>query len=259
MAAIREAAVAGSFYPGRSEPLVRLIRRMLSEARISPSSVVRGLIVPHAGYRYSGPIAATAYRTLTGSSFSRVLLVGPSHFVPVRGAAVSDAAWFRTPLGRVEVDVECTARLAKRPGVVVDEKAHAREHSLETQLPFLQETVPGFKLIPVAVGDADPEHLADALEPEIVDGTLVVISSDLSHYHDHETARRLDAETAAAIESANLASVTGDRACGSVGINTALVLARRRGWSCRLLDLRTSGDTAGDHRRVVGYGAFALV
>lgn len=258
--AIRPPAVAGAFYPADPRRLAADVRRYLSEA--SPPAVdfpLRILIVPHAGYVYSGPVAATGYRLLEGrADLRRIIMVGPSHFVWFTGLALPDADRLLTPLGEVEVDLEAATRLERDPLVVSSAVAHQREHSLEVQLPFLQVVTPGVPVAPLLTGDVDPRAVADVVEP-LVDGqTLLLISSDLSHYHDYETARRIDAATAAAIERLEPEALGPDSACGRTGIQAALHLARRRGYRVRLCDLRNSGDTAGPPDRVVGYGTFAL-
>jgi AmmeMemoRadiSam system protein B len=189
----------------------------------------------------------------------RVVLLGPAHFVPVHGIAASSARAFRTPLGDVPVDAEAVARALRLPGVARFDPAHAREHSLEVELPFLQRVLGPFALAPFAVGEASAHEVAALLEalwggPE----TLIVISSDLSHYHDARTARRLDAATARAIESLDEAALGPESACGRVPLSGLLVVARRRGLRARRLDLRNSGDTAGGREEVVGYGAWTF-
>jgi hypothetical protein len=259
---IRPAAVEGLFYPGTAATLAAEIRALLAAvpARGAAPGDLKALIVPHAGYRYSGPIAASAYallRPLHGV-VRRVVLLGPAHRVPVRGLALPAASAFATPLGVVRLDAEAVARIRTLRQVVVSAAAHSEEHSLEVQLPFLQQVLGEFALLPLAVGDATAEEVAEVIEalwggPE----TLIVVSSDLSHYLPYERARRIDAETCAAI--GKLARpVSHDEACGGTPINGLLVAARRHGLTPALLDLRNSGDTAGDRSRVVGYAAFAF-
>ncbi len=259
-AAVRPPAVAGAFYPADPRRLAADVRRYLAEA--SPPVLdfaVRILVVPHAGYVYSGPVAATGYRLLEGrTDLRRIVMVGPSHFVWFSGLALPDAVRLLTPLGEVQVDVDAAARLEHVPFVVSSAVAHQREHSLEVQLPFLQVVAPGLPVVPLLTGDVDPRDVADAIEPLLDDQTLLLVSSDLSHYHDYQTARRLDAATAAAIERLDPDALGPDSACGRTGIQAALHLARRRGYRVRLCDLRNSGDTAGPPDRVVGYGTFAL-
>jgi len=257
---IREPAVAGTFYPSKPLELRGEVERLLREAK-APAVTPKALIVPHAGYIYSGPIAATAYATLAprAAEISRVVLLGPSHFVPFRGLALPDAERFLTPLGWVDLDEDACELLTGRHGVTTNARAHEREHSLEVQLPFLQVALPEFKLVPLAVGYAEPAETAAVLGalwggPE----TLIVISSDLSHYRSYQAAAVIDAETAHAIETLDGTPIDGEHACGCHPICGLLQVARARGMRVVALDRRSSGDTAGDKRRVVGYGAWAF-
>jgi AmmeMemoRadiSam system protein B len=245
------------FYPAGPDRLRLMVERMLAGAVPSPGPV-RAIIVPHAGFEYSGPIAASAYCGVSPRDFDRAIVIGPSHFIPVDGAALCAVESFETPLGRVPVDTAAQTELAETPPFRIFEPAHRREHSLEVQLPFLQVALQTFRLIAVATGDVRAEEIADCIAGHLNERTLLVASSDLSHYHDYETAERLDRSTADSIVALEHHQVGPFGACGYTAVQVALVLARRYGWSCRLLDLRSSGDTAGDHRRVVGYGAFAL-
>jgi AmmeMemoRadiSam system protein B len=258
----RPAAVAGSFYPDSPVVLNRTLDELLAGARTGSTTPPKAIIAPHAGYIYSGPIAATAYATLKPlrDTVRRVILLGPVHRVPVRGLAApgSEVKAFATPLGAIELDLEALAALRGLPQVVASDVAHAYEHSLEVHLPFLQRVLADFKLVPLAVGDASAADVAAVLDavwggPE----TLIVVSSDLSHYLDHASARRTDADT---IENilALTPVITHERACGGTPINGLLLAARRRGLKVELLDLRNSGDTAGPHDRVVGYAAIAF-
>lgn len=220
----------------------------------------KALIAPHAGYAYSGPIAASAYSALGGAAHTieRVVLVGPSHYVPFFGVAVPRAEAFETPLGKVPVDDDARREVLRMPGVVAADAPHAREHSLEVQLPFLQTLLGEFRVLPIAAGDATAREIAAALECVWGDErTLVVVSSDLSHYLDYATARDLDAATAGAILDRST-ELGGEQACGCVGINGLMHAARERALDVRLLDLRNSGDTCADRSSVVGYGAFAV-
>ncbi len=257
---IRPAAVAGMFYPGDRRSLALDIRRML-EAASPPSLRPKALIVPHAGYVYSGPVAASAYALLAPLSevIRRVVLLGPVHRVWVDGLALPAVDAFETPLGVVPLDEAAMARLLTLPQVQVNEAAHAWEHSLEVHLPFLQTVLRDFRLVPLAVGGATPEQVAEALDTLWGgDETLIVVSSDLSHYLPYDEARQSDQATARAILALRT-DLTGEQACGAHPINGLLLAARRHGLTPHLLDLRSSGDTAGDKSRVVGYGAFALV
>lgn len=260
---VRPAAVSGAFYPADPAVLAETIRRSFGGAvRPAPDAAVpRALVVPHAGYVYSGPIAASAYARVAPSrgSIRRVVLLGPSHRMFLRGLALSSADAWATPLGLVPVDHSAADDLAHLPFVVVDDRPHAAEHSLEVQVPFLQTVLDEITLVPVVVGDATTEEVAAALEvlwggPE----TLVVVSTDLSHYHRHDEAVALDARTAAAVV-ARRPEVIGDRdACGARPLRGLLRVADERHLTVEEVDRRTSGDTAGDKERVVGYGSFAL-
>jgi AmmeMemoRadiSam system protein B len=265
MSPIREAAVAGRFYPAEAEALRSVIRGYLEAAasrQASPgNSLAKGIIAPHAGYVYSGPVAASAYAVLPGlrDRVNRVVLLGPAHFVKLRGLAAPSVDEFETPLGRVTVDKEAVRLALTLTQVVIDDNAHAREHSLEVHLPFLQEVLGDFKLVPLAAGDVTAAEVAEVIEllwggPE----TLFVVSSDLSHFHDHDTAARIDAETSRWIESLQFEELRADRCCGYKPIGGLLQAARARGLHVRTLDLRNSGDTAGSHSRVVGYGAYVV-
>lgn len=268
--AYRPAAVAGMFYPGSPDELQATVDRLLAEARAkdeiarmtprggAPKEAPKALIVPHAGYVYSGPIAATAFAAWADVAYRirRVVLVGPAHRVYVAGALVAPGApAFRTPLGEVSVDVEAIRNV---PGAIESPRAHAREHSLEVQLPFLQRLLPRAQIIPLLVSDAPAEVVGRALESLWDDdGTVIAISSDLSHYLEYNRARRIDGDTAARVLALDT-TIEPERACGCAAINGLLWVARRKGLRAQLLDLRSSGDTAGGRDQVVGYGAFAF-
>lgn len=262
-APIRRPAVAGQFYPSDPERLEADVQRYLNEADAPEDcedyALVKAIIAPHAGYPYSGPIAASAYVHLACSDIpvKRFVLIGPAHFAPVRGLATTSAAAFDTPFGRVPVDEAGRAAVLALPGVVVDDAAHNPEHCLEVQLPFLQELFLDFTIVPLLVGDASDEEVAAVLEalwggPE----TRIIISSDLSHYFSYSTARRLDEETAEAIVALRPEALRDDCACGREAIRGLLVAARRKDLTARTVDLRNSGDTGGPRDRVVGYGGF---
>jgi len=260
---VRPPAVAGSFYPGSPEPLRVALREAFADAVVPPAdaAVPKALVVPHAGYVYSGAIAASAYARIVParSTIRRVVLLGPSHRVYVRGLAVPGVDAFRTPLGIVPIDASGRDAALDLAGVRVDDRAHAHEHSLEVQLPFLQSVLDDFELLAFSVGDATVDEVTAVLDvcwggPE----TLVVISTDLSHYHGHDEATRLDARTAAAIVACRPDDVGDSDACGAYPLRGLLQAASERGLSVERLDLRNSGDTAGDRHRVVGYGAFAV-
>jgi len=262
LSSIRPAAVAGSFYPGDPSALSVEVATYLAQAEAGASgrAAPKAIIAPHAGYVYSGPVAASIYARLKrlAGRITRVVLAGPAHRVFVRGAAVPDVEAFDSPLGPVTLDREAIARLRALPFVTVSGRAHALEHSLEVQLPFLQSVLGTFSLVPVVVGDATPEEMARLFEVLWGgDETLVVVSSDLSHYHPYDVARAVDRKTADAILRLE-AELEPEEACGAAPVNGLLEVARRRGLSAELVDLRNSGDTAGGRDRVVGYGAFAF-
>jgi len=262
MQAVRPAAVAGMFYPGDPSALAAEVASHLAATPVPPERgrAPKAIIAPHAGYVYSGPIAGSAYARIAALAgrIRRVVLAGPAHRVYVRGVAVPAAPEFETPLGRVALDAEAIGVARAFPFVEVSDRAHALEHSLEVHLPFLQAALGDFRLVPLVVGDAGPREMS-ALLGALWGGeeTLVVVSSDLSHYLPYESARRRDDGTARAILGLD-ARLLPEDACGAAPINGLLELARRRGLEPELVDLRNSGDTAGDRDRVVGYGAFAF-
>jgi AmmeMemoRadiSam system protein B len=259
MTVVREPAVAGQFYPEDPAELQALVSKLLADRERDTDVPPKALIVPHAGYVYSGAVAATAYARLSRyrDVYKRVVLLGPCHRVPVAGMALSGAEVFRTPLGDVPVDREAVAELEAK-GFTVFEPSHQYEHSLEVQLPFLQTVLGDFSIVPVVVGEATARAAASMLEllwggPE----TLIVISSDLSHYLDYETARAQDATTCRRIEHLDV-HIEHDDACGATPLRGLLLAAKRRGMNVTTLDLRNSGDTGGDRDFVVGYGAWAF-
>lgn len=263
MRQVRQPAVAGAFYPGQRQMLSNDVSAMLASARSQAGLGARApkaLIVPHAGYIYSGPTAALAYAQLAAvrGTIRRVVLLGPVHRVPIRGVAVAGADFFATPLGDIEIDQAAVDAIASLPQVLVSSAAHAQEHSLEVQLPFLQLALDNFKLLPLAVGDASAAEVAQVLEVLWGgDETLIVISSDLSHFLPYRVAQAVDGETAQNI--LDLRSViTHEQACGGTPINGLLLAAARHHLKPRLLGLCNSGDSAGDKQRVVGYASFAF-
>ena len=262
MLTTRPAAVAGTFYPADTAALRGAVDRLLAAVAPAPRGApsVKALIVPHAGYVYSGPIAASAYARLAPATagIRRVVLLGPAHRVPFRGLALPGVDQFATPLGNIAVDAGGAALARRLPQVADNALAHAGEHSLEVQLPFLQRVLGDFSLVPLVVGAATGESVAEVLDllwggPE----TLIVVSSDLSHYHPYREAQQIDSATAGTI--LDLAPrLDPEEACGATPVNGLLLAARRRGLVPALLDLRNSGDTAGDRRQVVGYAAFGF-
>ena len=256
----RQPAVAGSFYPANPAQLHLMLDQYLSDAA-SAEKVPKAIIAPHAGYIYSGPIAASAYARLKKAHdrITRVVLIGPSHRVAFRGLAVSRAETFTTALGLVLVDQEAVQKIVKLPFVVYFEQAHTYEHSLEVHLPFLQEMLDNFEIVPIVAGDASPEQVSQVLDA-LWGGeeTLIVISSDLSHYHNYATARQMDKSTSRTIEKLEYEQLDFESACGRVPVSGLLKLARKKSLSIKTIDLRNSGDTAGDKSSVVGYGAYVI-
>ncbi len=260
-AQVRRPAVAGRFYPAAPDRLADVVDRLLAaavsaageaggkEPASTPGRGPRALVVPHAGYRYSGAVAARGYAELDPST-RRVAVLGPAHFVPLRGVAACSARAWETPLGVVPVEVP--------PGVTVCDPAHASEHALEVQLPFLQRRVgPDLRILPLVVGDATAAEVADALA-RLDDDVLVLVSTDLSHYLDEAAARRRDRRTAEAILALDWSAIRSGDACGAAALRGLLELARRRNWGVRELLTATSADAGAGSSRVVGYGAFAL-
>jgi AmmeMemoRadiSam system protein B/AmmeMemoRadiSam system protein A len=276
---VREPAVAGQFYPGDPGALAGQIDAYLARAQRQPVGELKALICPHAGYAYSGPVAAFAFRLLEGRHYGTVVVMGPSHYAYMNACALPGADAYRTPLGDVPVsrkagllarswpfavDPPCDVQRpgwaggARRPGGARD-TAETWEHSVEVEVPFLQRTLGDFEIVPAICGDVDPAQAARALDPVLDDGTLIVASSDLSHYHAYDEARRLDRDCVRAICSLDLRAMEGQQACGRIPILILMNIARERGWRARLLDWRNSGDTSGDSAHgVVGYAAIAF-
>ncbi len=261
MATVKPPAVAGMFYPADAATLAAEIDAFLAQAEPPPGPPPKALIAPHAGYVYSGPVAASAYARLLPAAdrIRRVVILAPSHRVPFRGIAASSADWFRTPLGDVPVDRAAVEAVLELPGVALFDAAFAEEHALEVHLPFLQRVLNRFSIVPFVVGDAEPETVR-ALLDRLWDGdeTLIVVSSDLSHYLDYASARQRDARTTEAIEALEPERIGFHDACGRIPVNGLLLAAREHGLRPQTVDLRNSGDTAGDKSRVVGYGAYVF-
>ncbi len=258
MLKIRPSAVAGRFYPGHAGQLTWQVAQMMSVPAAFTAKPA-ALVVPHAGYIYSGPVAASAYATLAShaADISNVVLLGPCHTMPLRGLAVSSAGAFATPLGQTPLNLDGTKRLLERRLAQYSDAAHQTEHSLEVQLPFLQNLLGEFTLLPIVVGNTSPGTIAEALSLTVAPGTLIVISSDLSHYHPYATAIKLDATTTQAIEE-RCTTIGPDQACGYAPLNGLLLYAIQHQLHVTTLDVRNSGDTAGPRDNVVGYGAYAL-
>ncbi|MCZ7536903.1 MAG: AmmeMemoRadiSam system protein B [Acidimicrobiia bacterium] len=253
----RVPAVAGAFYPADPAALAGAVDRYIAAARYD-GRPPKALVVPHAGYAYSGPVAGTGYATVlpARSTVTRVVLLGPAHRVRVAALAAPGADSFLTPLGPVEIDADARATALTVHGVEVDDGAHAPEHSIEVQLPFLQRTLGSFRVLPIVVGHPSADAVARVLE-ELWGGpeTLIVVSTDLSHYLDYESAAEHDLRTARAITALDVEGVADRDACGAYALRGLLRVAAAKGLEARLLDLRSSGDTAGSRDSVVGYGA----
>jgi len=257
---VRKPAVAGMFYPAEAGQLRREISSLLGNAGTTSEPLPKAIIVPHAGYVYSGPVAAAAYRLLTPArhDIHRVVLFGPAHRVYLEGMAAPAADGFVTPLGTVPVDQNMIQNISRLPGMCVSDAAHEDEHSLEVQLPFLQIVLEEFKLVPIVVGHCEPTLVAEVIDtvwggPE----TLIVISSDLSHYLPYGQAQQADENTCRRILT-KVATLTGDEACGAHAINGLMNSEHCKQLQVEAIDVRNSGDTFGDKNRVVGYGAFTL-
>ena len=264
---VRESAVAGQFYPGVAGELDDVVRGFLADADTpdlpppDAGNAPKAIIAPHAGYVYSGAVAARAYARLAplSDTITRVVLLGPCHRVAVRGLALSSAGAFRTPLGDILLDAQAAKQILGFPQVQVFDATHEAEHSLEVHLPFLQRVLGDFSLLPVIVGEATPDEVADVIEalwggPE----TVFVISTDLSHFLNYEDAQKIDARTCRAIETLDPSAISANGACGRFPVGGMLAVAKRRGMSVTTLDICNSGDTAGPKDRVVGYGAWML-
>jgi AmmeMemoRadiSam system protein B/AmmeMemoRadiSam system protein A len=277
---IREPAVAGLFYPRQPEDLGEKLDSLLAEAEKVPLGTLRGLVCPHAGYDYSGPTAACAYKQVVGQEFETVVVLAPSHYAHFEGASVPGVSAYATPLGAIPLSDKAT-QLARLPPFCSDPECevnrpgwwrqapkevppfgadtpHTWEHSLEVQLPFLQKALDRFHLVPAVIGQAGAEEAAEALETILDDRTLLVASSDLSHYYPYDVAHQLDASCVRAICDLDVKWMEGEEACGKLPVLTLMHLARRKGWKTKLLDYRNSGDTSGDRSGVVGYAAVAF-
>ena len=259
---IRPPSAAGLYYPRDADGLRLALRTLLASRTTAITRIPKALVVPHAGYAYSGTVAASGFHTLEAplarETLRHVILLGPSHRVPMRGIALPSWDCYETPCGEVPVNDAARRRLRELGLAGLADAPHALEHSLEVQLPFLQAVLEDFDVLPIAVGLAPAEQVARALEavwggPE----TLIVVSSDLSHHHTHAEALQIDDQTARSI-LARRSDLSDAQACGAAGLNGLLECARRKGLEVELLDRRTSGDASGDCSRVVGYGSFAL-
>ncbi len=258
---IRSAAVADLFYPGKAKELEALVAHHLENASALltlPHHLLKAIIVPHAGYIYSGQTAAFAFASLIPANIRRVLLLGPSHRVGFYGMAVPDCDAFETPLGPVPIDQTLMQKALTHPDVQTDRAAHAQEHSLEVQLPFLQLVLDQFTLLPICIGNVDSDAVAELIELFWHDNaTLFVISSDLSHFHSYQEAKIIDRHSIEMILNQQ-SGLNHEQACGATGINALLSIASKHHLKAQLLDYRNSGDTAGDKEKVVGYASIAF-
>lgn len=261
MPTVRRAAVAGSFYPSNSARLSDEVDRLISTAKPQRRlGTLKAAIVPHAGYIYSGAVAASAYALLRERDrLTRIVLLGPAHFVRLNGLALPEAELMQTPLGEVPLDSEAMKRLSRLPQVIQSAAAHGHEHSVEVQLPFLQRVLGKFTLVPLLVGDADPESVAEVIDALWGgDETLVLVSSDLSHYLPYELAMKADRRTAGRVLELDPVLLPNEDACGATPMNGLLVTCAKQKLRPAVLDLRNSGDTAGPRSEVVGYGSFGF-
>lgn len=262
MAITRQPAVAGSFYPDDKETLLEMVNEYLDNVEIITPSIPKAIIAPHAGYMYSGQIAARAYKLFAQSkdTIKRVILLGASHRMSFDGIALSSADAFVTPLGSVEIDYETTNILKDLPCSIIADEVHAKEHSLEVHLPFIQVCLSNdVKIVPALTGNVSPSEVADFIEAAWnSDDTVVAVSSDLSHYLPYDECKQVDAKTTEAIENLNINGLEHDSACGRLAICGLLKIAKDKGLEVKTIDVCNSGDTAGDKISVVGYGAWAF-
>lgn len=254
----RNPAVAGFFYPSSGSPLNKMVDGYLSQKLPESTIQPKILIVPHAGYKYSASIAASAYRELLPyrDKIKNVIIVGPAHRIWVEGAALSASDTFSTPLGKISINKDINEIISQNADIIYANDAHKDEHSIEVQLPFLQKSLKDFKIIPIVYGGISPQNLAKALSPYMGDDkTIIIFSADMSHYLDYENAKKQDAQTAEMIKS-GLTDIKNHMSCGSTGLNTALILAKENNLVPKLLDSGNSGDTSGDKNSVVGYASW---
>ena len=277
---VRQPAVAGLFYPDEKEKLAAQVDGYLAEVKPAPVKNLRGIIAPHAGYDYSGPVAAVAYKQLQGRDIDTVIVMAPSHYARFEGASVAGVEAYQTPLGRVPLSPRAAElakvrpmaserpcrvgrpswwrQASKEPPPVGEDTPHTWEHSLEVQLPFLQQVLDDFTIVPIVFGDVDPKEVAKSLQDSLDEKTVLVASSDLSHFYPYDVAQQLDSSCIRAICDLDVEWMKGEDACGKGPILTLMHLARENGWRTKLLDYRNSGDTSGDKRGVVGYAAIAF-
>ena len=257
---VRAPAVAGSFYPGSAQTLSRTVDDLLASADVGQRAQRCGIIAPHAGYAFSGPIAAAAFASVRGlrGRIARAAVLGPAHFVPFRGIAAPSDTAFATPLGKVPVDVAALEALGADALVSIDDEPHAPEHAIEVELPFLQAIFGSLPIVPLLLGSTSAAAVAAVIARVWTDDTLLVVSTDLSHFEDDASARRHDERTAMAIEAFDETAIGPSDACGHLALRGALIEASRRGLAIERLALRNSADATGDRRSVVGYGAWTF-
>ncbi len=260
---IRPTAVAGLFYPNSADELSDTINAYLANTAQTMTSpkTIKAIVAPHAGYVYSGPIAASAYTLLrkTNSQFNKVILLGPAHRVKLTGIAIPTVQQFDSPLGPINIDQELLMQINQFDFVHESDLAHKEEHCLEVQLPFLQTVLQDFKIVPLLIGDISAEQVSLVLESIWdVDNLLIVVSTDLSHYYDYITAQKLDQKTSQFIEELNSNKIEYDHACGKTALQALLLSAKKHKLCAKTIDLRNSGDTAGEKNKVVGYGAYVI-
>lgn len=261
MTSYRPAAMAGMFYSDNPIQLSRNINEFLAhtnQAQAPATKTLQALIAPHAGYIYSGPIAASAYSLLHSKKHLDIILLGPSHRVAFKGMAIPSVDAFSTPLGLVNINTVLADYCLQQKAVIRNDLAHHQEHSLEVQLPFLQTVLSSFSIVPILVSDCAAEDICHLLQKLSTKNVFIIVSSDLSHYHDYETAQSLDKLTSQNIEQLNEQEITYEHACGKTPVQGLIQYAKKNLLSAETLDLRNSGDTAGDRSRVVGYGAYAF-
>ncbi len=257
---IRPAAIAGYFYPADSNQLIESIQHYFNTS-LETNIEAKAIIAPHAGHQYSGSIAATAYKTILHrkENIERVVILGPAHRVFVKGIALSSADMFATPLGNIDIDQAAQSQLLELDFIQIIDEAHKDEHCLEVHLPFLQSCLNEFSLIPLIVGETSPQQVSDVIELLWNDKTLIMVSSDLSHFHTYEFAKQVDQNTSDAIENFQIENIGPKQACGCRPLNGLLTYAKKHSYQVKSLEIKNSGDTSGNKERVVGYGAYAII
>lgn len=257
---VKESNVAGTFYPADKKLLSNMIDQFIADNQIIFSCLPKALIVPHAGYIYSGPIASSAYGGLKPftSEIKDVVILSPTHYWDIATIAVSDVDYFSTPLGRILVNKEKQHAISACKDVQILPQAFEKEHALEVHLPFLQKVLHSFQIIPLIIGQVSPESISKVLSSLDDDNTIFIVSSDLSHFNDYQAAIQLDKQTSIYIEQLDYSALNHHDACGFYPLRGLLQWVKKQGYTVKTLDLRNSGDTAGDKSRVVGYGSYAI-